>query len=85
MPHYVKLHGAGAQLTRPSLATQEQAFIQELQDWDTKIAQRREELMSLTAENTQALLAVADLARGQRQLESSLASTKANLGRDPLE
>lgn len=66
------------------LLKQEKAFRVELSEWDCKIAQRTEELVALTQENTSHLQTVADLTAQQKNLEEGVSKAQKESHSDPL-
>jgi len=74
----------GTEELKEEIRKQEEAYTKELAEWDKKIAERTNELMALTAENTRALNAVSEMTAAQRGLESGLTKTRKTMFVDPV-
>jgi chromosome segregation ATPase len=74
----------GADELQQQLLQQERSFRAELSDWDRKIAQRTEELVALTQENTKHLQTVAELTAQQKSLEEGIGKAQKELHADPI-
>uniref|UniRef100_A0A061QH80 Wd repeat-containing protein 52 n=2 Tax=Tetraselmis sp. GSL018 TaxID=582737 RepID=A0A061QH80_9CHLO len=74
----------GAEELQEQLKTQEVSFAKELQEWDKKIEEAQDKMVSLTSENTQLLQTVTNLSKKQKSLETRLSNTQGNLFNDPI-
>lgn len=74
----------GADELQQQLQEQERSFQAELAEWDRKVAQRTEELVALTQENTAHLQTVAELTAQQKGLEEGISRAQRDLHADPV-
>jgi len=74
----------GAEELQEQLKAQSATFAQELRQWDRKIEEAQEQMLALTADNTQCLQTVTKLSKQQKSLESKLTTTQTSLFNDPV-